>query len=143
MNEFIIWDERYRVFRKLLKIDFELGLYFCIDTVVPFEKGKLVKNIGLKDINGKSIYADCSIVEFEHKYTQRCKKENGIYTLENFHTQKTEILQGYFVWNNDELKYEINILNHDFFICLDFINSMKNFKIIDTIQENKLGLIKA
>lgn len=131
MSGFIVWDKRYRVFRKLLKIDFELGLYFCIDTVVPFEKGELVKDIGLKDINGKSIYVDSSIVEFKMVIN---KKEVDT--------------QGYFSYIKEELRYEF----------YQYFNQRRNFikaylspndgriasefKIIDTIQENKLGLIK-
>lgn len=125
MNEFIIWDERYRVFRKLLKIDFELGLYFCIDKVVPFEKGVLVKNIGLKDINGKSIYADCSIVEFNNSINQN-------------HTYK-----GVFYYLPIEARYMIKVFNKNNFEIW-FYNSDKilNLQIVDTVQQNKLGLIK-
>ena len=125
MNEFIIWDERYRVFRKLLKIDFQLGLYFCIDTVVPFEKGELVKNIGLKDINGKSIYADSSIVEFQW--------------INGFGNVQTD--WGVFKYDIDYLQYLIYEENED--INKSSIKDVLNIKIIDTIQENKLGLIKA
>ena len=104
---------------------------------------ELEKNdIGLKDINGKSIYADCSIVEFEHKYRTRTRTFNGFLNSQSFAKEQCELLQGFFTWNSDKLRYEIDILNHDFFICLDFVSTMKNFKIIDTIQENRLGLIK-
>lgn len=137
MNEFIVWDKTLECFRLSDYVKLENGILKPIG-----EDYTIYKGIGLKDINGKKIYADCSIVEFEHKYKQRAKKQNGIYTLENFHTEKTEILQAFFTWNNEELRYELDILNHDFFVCLDFTSTMKNFKIIDTIQENKLGLIK-
>lgn len=145
MNEFIVWDKRYRVFRKLLKIDFELGLYFCIDTVVPFEKGDLVNDIGLKDIKGKSIYADSSIVEFK-------LKDDVIFA--DFTSAKPTIwneikMIGYFVFNNEDLRYEIDIVDWEKnktksnFVGLYYnLATMSQFKIIDTIQENKLGLIK-
>jgi len=124
MNEFIVWDKRYRVFRKLLKIDFELGLYFCIDTVVPFEKGELVKDIGIKDINGKSIYANSSIVEFEWG-------------------QDRHNIIGYFAFNKEYLSYEIIMLNTQKGKSMCYApHNCFNLKIIDTIQENKLGLIK-
>jgi hypothetical protein len=79
--------------------------------------------IGLNDINNNKIYADSSIVEFtasgSHGYTQ---------------------LKGYFHFLKEDLKYIIKTFTHGSF---DFNKQLyKNFKIIDTIQENKLGLIK-
>lgn len=127
MNDFIVWDKRYKVFRKLLKIDFQLGLYFCIDTVVPFEKGELIKNIDLKDTNGKSIYTDSSIVEMVIKH-----RSSG---------DMTSI--GYFKFNKQYLRYEIIFIDGYMKEKTEFYHGfMSNFKIIDTIQENKLGLIK-
>lgn len=128
MNDFIVWDKRYKVFRKLLKIDFRLGLYFCIDTVVPFEKGELIKNIDLKDINEKSIYADSCIVEFD-----KCSQDGH-----------SEQLKG-FIRESSPMIFQIVILDNDIWNVLywhEFRHSIKNLKIIDTIQENKLGLIK-
>lgn len=101
--------------------------------------------IGKQDINGQEIYADCSIFEFE--LIDKC-------LFDDFTGKKPTILnkinmKGYFVFNNEELRYEIEILDRDKsktksqFICLYFnFETMNNFKIIDTIQENKLGLVK-
>ena len=88
---------------------------------------ELEKNdIGLKDINGKSIYADSSIVEWHHS-------QDNIYN-------------GYFKWNQKELCYEVIIIdsddNYNGIELKFFYLRMNNLKIIDTIQENKLGLIK-
>lgn len=83
------------------------------------------KDIGLKDINGKGICADCSIVEFNN--SQLWNKYIGI-----------------FFYNKDKLCYQIKIIDgnrKDEIIPYDKYCS--DFKIIDTIQENKLGLIKA
>ena len=82
---------------------------------------ELEKNdIGLKDINGKSIYADSSIVEFEHKDKK---------------------LQGFFRYSKMRLSYVIEDLYNDMGEMV-YDGSQNNFKTIDTIQENKLGLMK-
>ena len=88
---------------------------------------ELEKNdIGLKDINGKSIYANSSIVEW-------CHPQGNIYN-------------GYFKWNQKELCYEVITIdsndNYNGIKLKFFYLQMNNLKIIDTIQENKLGLIK-
>ena len=85
---------------------------------------ELEKNdTGLKDINGKSIYADSSIVEF--------KNIGSNYT-------------GYFTFDLVKLCYKIIVLDIKS-VRKEFIfnsNNIENIKIIDTIQQNKLGLIK-
>lgn len=83
------------------------------------------KDIGLNDINDNKIYANCSIVEFNN--SQLWNKHIGI-----------------FFYNKDKLCYQIKIIDgirKDEIIPYDRYCS--DFKIIDTIQENKLGLIKA
>lgn len=89
---------------------------------------ELEKNdIGLKDINGKSIYADSSIVEFDYKYL------SGL----------VEKCIGCFIYDKKQLLYTIKLVGTPSENCIDYLkSSMSNFKIIDTIQENKLGLIK-
>jgi len=86
--------------------------------------------IGKTDINGKKIYADSSIVEFDFR---------------GFGEHKSSRYHGVVVWNSDRCRYDIKTFSHeDEFVfdlgkCTDRID---NIKIIDTIQENKLGLIK-
>ena len=88
-------------------------------------------NTRLKDINSKSIYSESSIFEFEA-------------IVNGFRQQPTtHVLKGSFEFNLDDLRYEINIYNSPLFKCLWYDSQyMSNFKIVDTIQENKLGLIK-
>ena len=85
---------------------------------------ELEKNdIGLKDINGKSIYADSSIVEFKNIGSN---------------------YNGYFTFDIVKLCYKVIVLDIKS-VRKEFIfnsNNIENIKIIDTIQENKLGLIK-
>ncbi len=83
---------------------------------------KLVKEkdyIGKKDINDEKIYADSSIVELEYM---------------------TDKYKGTISYNNDFCCYQIILMDTDDKVSInDFVS---NIKIIDTIQENKLGLIK-
>ena len=150
MNEFIVWDKELEFFGESNKylINCNGDLFFDNnDKYLYNQTDKLVacNYIGLKDINNNKIYADCSIVEFdfEYKSTQPKRLENGLSQSTVYsQIQKTK-LKGWFEYNNEELRYEINILNDSDFICLWYqIGDMRNLKIIDTIQENKLGLIK-
>ena len=123
MNKFIVWDKTLKCFHLDGRVKLENG------TLKPIgEDYTIHNNIGLKDINGKSIYADCSIVEFIAK---RLGKAN------------IKII-GIFKYCNVSLRYNIELLisigDYNLF-AFDNIN-MSQFEIIDTIQENKLGLIK-
>lgn len=150
MNEFIIWDksdDRFWTLEELrgtgeldilVSDDFSIQLInFGIDEIFNPDGAdynqyfrrevdiETFKYIGLKDINGKNIYADCSIVEFNN--SQLWNKHIGI-----------------FFYNKEKLCYQIKIIDgnrKDEIIPYDRYCS--DFKIIDTIQENKLGLIKA
>ena len=93
------------------------------------------KDIGLKDINGKSIYANSSIVEFTNDNNK--KQYQGYFKYDLYH-------QRMFFWflccvrDNKSFGYLGEGLDRvEYLPC-----AMTNFKIIDTIQENKLGLIK-
>lgn len=136
MNDFIVWDdvEKKFIYPKELHgklsvcYDFYNGdLFFgCNGSVDGLSKDEFIflEDIGLKDINGKSIYADCSIVEFEWG-------------------QDRHNIIGYFTFNQEYLSYEIIMLNTQKGKSMCYApHNCFNFKIIDTIQENKLGLIK-
>ena len=129
MNDFINKEKEKEIINQVL--DF----LYCDIPSIPISEyledeikniNKNYKDIGLKDINGKSIYADSSIVEFDYM--------NDIY-------------KGFFYFNKNELMYFIKILSSSFkYADLDgsfpYTNiKICDFKIIDTIQENKLGLI--
>ena len=86
---------------------------------------ELEKNdIGLKDINGKSIYIDSSI----------CKV--------NYFSSSDWISDYcYFSFDTENLRYIVHLINEKEIV--DYESSYFDcFEIIDTIQENKLGLIK-
>ena len=133
MNKFIVWDKTAKEFADNICLDAELlqdGISYSLE--VKEELFELFYPIGLTDINGKSIYADSSIVEFDY-----------LVDIENEIFQKRI---GVFYFEKTFLAYHISFLSGINRIGGNADNynafGIKNFKIIDTIQENKLGLIK-
>lgn len=134
MNDFIVWysDENNQnmfseefTLEQLINQD-HLDIVSDSPLLRNFKVDSINNSIGIKDINGKSIYADCSIVEFE------------------FGTISNKKLKGYFKYSNYTLGYHIvlvNDCNRGRAFRFDAV-LMYDIKIIDTIQENKLGLIK-
>ena len=131
MSGFIVWDAKKRIFidedilkhHYFISSDGKLKFLLYEDMLDCDEWEFAFKNIDLKDINGKSIYADSSIVEF--------KNIGSNYT-------------GYFTFDLVKLCYKIIVLDIKS-VRKEFIfnsNNIENIKIIDTIQQNKLGLIK-
>ena len=120
MKEFIVWDKEDKEWLK----NEDMPICACDgrrELILNADWASFHQYIGKTDINNKKIYAGCSIVELN----------DGMSTM------------GYFTYCDKRLKYVIKVVgdsiveevstdNWDFF----------NFKIIDTIQENKLGLIK-
>lgn len=147
MNEFIIWDGKYKLFLDENFIDTlqdngidyeDDNLYYgdeyyplCImDFIMGYDyephKDRLSKlfYIGLNDINNNKIYTDSSIVEFQW--------------VNGFGNIQTD--WGVFKYDLDYLQYLIYEENED--INKSSIKEVFNIKIIDTVQQNKLGLIK-
>ena len=132
MNEFIVWDEEAEIFIDEAKCILANGTLFRNEKDFANEISddlSMFFSIGLKDINNQKIYADSSIIEFDYM--------NDLY-------------KGYFYFDKKELMYFIKILessfvhfNKDSGSCFAYTNlKICDFKIIDTMQENKLGLIK-
>lgn len=140
MNDFIVWysnninKDKFSIEFTLQELISQDHLDYISDSplLVNYKIDSINDGIGLKDINGKSIYADSSIVEFDY-----------LVDIENEFFQKRI---GIFYFEKTFLAYHISFLtgtnrkggNADNYNAF----GMKNFKIIDTIQENKLGLIK-
>lgn len=136
MNEFIVWDkDNYygedNVFHELerflddglcVAIEKDNGLVIIDYDVQDYCQPKVLNietfnYIGLKDINDKKIYADCSIVEY------------GV--------QKWKV-----IYNVFQMCYELECISNKNFANMRLTGAyMGELKIIDTIQENKLGLI--
>ena len=150
---FIVWDEEKK---KFISSYYNHNLYIAIDgcnEIVEVEHDDVNEEgyvsddkhnntsahqyIGKTDINDKKIYADCSIVEFEYTYINNIVHK----------------VIAYFYFDDKDLAYYMKILNNP--PCfIDSINGdikklqyygiacdCKNFKVVDTIQENKLGLV--
>jgi len=127
MNEFIVWDNVAKVF--LTKDDFisdKITIGF-LEGLIKSKEYEIYYDIRIKDINDKPIYAGCSIVEFE-LYNQTYR---GIFTFD-------KSILSYILKVIDTT--DISIEN-EFEFDYSSISECK-IKIIDTIQENKLGLIK-
>ncbi len=125
MNEFVVWDDYLKEWA--LVPNMPIGEE--TDRLVLLDNGRYAYHqyTGKTDINDNKIYADCSIVEFE------------LYIGDT----ESETLNAYFKYNTDDLRFELIILNNWNYSVLWFNpHKTRNFKIIDTIQENKLGLIK-
>lgn len=119
-QKFIAWDKEKKAFIYLPETgDVELiqdsdfiEFDYCKDQIEIFQ------STGKKDINGKTIYYDSSIVEFE--FTDNF----GVITL-------TGIIE----FCESQMKVFVDVPLHG--ASLEFDNStMSNFKIIGTIQEN-------
>lgn len=82
----------------------------------------IMQYTGKKDKNNKEIYADSTIFKFKY--------------LEELY--KPVELIGSFTFNEEDLRYEIDIYNHDRYIVLNYIGNglFYDFEIIGTIQEN-------
>jgi len=133
IEDFIIWDKLNNQF---LDCDLVNGIVFCngkfsyvsrrgaIHNDLFAEEVEFFSYVGIDDIDMQRVYADCSIVEFEWGQN----KHNII---------------GYFTYNKEYLCYEIIMINAQKGKSMCYApHNCFNIKIIDTIQENKLGLIK-
>lgn len=134
-NEYVIWDTESNRFiygtsnRKNVTKDniYLLQSFFRLidgNHIQPLDG--VHQHIGKTDINDKKIYDDCSIVEFDY-----LKDEVDIKRI------------GYFRFLAYYGCYQIFALdgNNDLMLPLE-VTEIASLKIIDTIQENKLGLIK-
>ena len=135
MNEFIIWDDEDNkfiiwenvVFTKDKDDDFIIIMKEIDPIVSEGRNFKSFNYIGKKDINNNKIYADSSICEIAIKHR----------------TDGNRISIGYFVFNLEYLRHEVVFIDGYMKGKKEFYNGfMYRFKIIDTIQQNKLGLIK-
>ena len=121
MNEFIVWHKLRKEFVHPYR-----NIVFDNDGICENDLCDICNYIGLTDIDCKKIYADCSIVEF--------------YFGNNLEEER--LLTGYFSFNNENLRYQIKDINtkEAIYLWTGYIES--GLTVIDTIQENKLGLIK-
>ena len=131
MCEVAVWDKTLNCFHLDGRVKLENGV------LEPIGKDYTVHQyIGLKDIDDKKIYADSSIISFIYKpigESGTCKDIGFIFFCKKDFMFKINILTRS---DKNGDNYIFNLGN-----CLNNMY-MKEIKIIDTIQENKLNLIK-
>ena len=88
------------------------------------------EDIGIVDTNDKPICANCNIVEFNYYHVEHetFYKVIGYFTYE-FPSYRLKILEA------EIPEYSKDLLSVEY-------QDKRNIKTIDTVQENKLGLIK-
>ena len=119
MNEFIVWDKTLNCFHFDERVKFEDGVLspICKDYT-------LHQYIGLKDINNKKIYANSSICRVNY-----------------FSSSDWISDYCYFSFDDENLRYTVHLINEREIV--DYEGSHFDcIEIVDTIQENKLRLIK-
>lgn len=127
-DQYIVFDDIRKEFTKDVTSFLSFNRNGTINCFNGFGDTKYFQDIGLKDINGKSIYADCSIIEYMIHGVHEFIKLWGVVTYDE--NNCCYVIK---VKNQDNYTYPVgNICSITKF----------NIKIIDTIQENKLGLIK-
>ena len=125
MKEFIVWHTLKKEFVQPYR-----HIVFDDNGIAESDLCTIHNYIGLKDIDNNKIYDDSSIVEFELIINPVCR---------------TVVLnrKGVFKYDKDLCAYIIECIDEDrILIFSTSFKHIKNIKIIDTIQENKLGLIK-
>jgi len=132
MNEFIAWDRKEESFKYSGKdkyyefTPFQGLCKYYTDEVE--DRFTFHKHIGIKDINEKKIYADCSIIEFD---------------FTGFGETESERYKGFIKWNNERYRYDIEVFSHGdkdgdnyIFNLGKCINRIETLKIIGTLQED-------
>jgi len=133
MNEYLVWNKKKKSFSDghwyRIRPDGSLWKLFAGMQVDCSETHTAYKFAGKKDNENEKIYEESSIVDFEWFDTRfkTLQREQG-YFKENRYNKCLEFV------HLDSYKSNINFVQH--------IEAIKSIKIIDTIQENKLGLIK-
>lgn len=147
MNEFIVWDKENNIFfdresnfdKIYSKTDDEMycseemytnWVYYIFGFDILIDNNDRLTSheyIGKTDIDNKKIYADCSIVNIEY-FDYRHKGEIRA--------------TGYFTKNKEKHCLELVTERGERANFIEHISWVRSLKIIDTIQENKLGLIK-
>lgn len=138
-TEYTLWDNTNNIFfngvtskRKIL-LTSSFGLWDIKNEDSPNDVFYFPYTGRKDNFSGKKIYENSSIFEFDYE---------EIYGDIN----KIKMV-GYFEYRIDEMRYEVNILNsskdkHLYTSLWWDYERMTNLKVIDTIQQNKLGLIK-
>lgn len=125
MDEFIVWDDKIKKFLEPMTIE-QLAISKPIKDKFTMVNWTICKYIGKKDINGKKIYADSSIVKVCDKNSKFDEDICKIIYCKNICAYLLCSL------NFEDDHYEP--------IKADYRNTY--YEVVGTIQESKLGLMK-
>lgn len=123
MHNFIEWDNEKKVFC-VPKGGCMLDINEWFETYIGSERFSIHEYIGKIDADNKRIFANSSIVEIGFSWQESKDRIKGFFDYD-------KAALGYVIWDlekNDYIDYDVT--------------KMQYFKIIDTVQENKLGLVK-
>ena len=115
MNEFIVWDKVSKKFTDRICLDANLirnGISYSLK--VEEELFELFYPVGLTDINGKKIYADCSVVELVDS------ESRGVFFFDE------KYLKFKFAFNGDKTTS----------LGMESFEKTVQFRVIGTLQEN-------
>lgn len=122
MNEFIVWDNDTNKFVDdidTVRYSWSSNFREIIEAVENHHS--IFPYIGKKDINGKKIYTDSSIVKFDKIFAG-----GG---------NRIAQLKGCFFYSKEDLRYRIRT-EHSGIIDYDY-KMIKNLKVIGTLQQDK------
>lgn len=135
MNDFIVYGRNLKQF---IEEDYMFFLNSNGNLCAQLKNGQMVsdgdteafKYIGKKDTNRNKIYENSSIVEIKLHESDSLKYHNPL-------------IRGYFIYDIEKCCYSIQSIMCNKVFAFHAIPFYDYIKIIDTIQENKLGLISA
>lgn len=131
-NKFIVWDKFHKNFIEDLYFDKAISINEALEENEDYSFHQYL----LDDTTGNKIYVNCSIISFVYRPIGEIKTARDC---------------GFIFFCEKDFMYKINILtksdkngNNFIFNLGSSLNKMymKEIKVIDTIQENKLGLMK-
>lgn len=120
--KFRVWDIHHNKMLDDLNFDKAVSLNEALKSNEDFI---ILEYTGLQDMNNKKIYADSSI----------CRV--------NYFGNHLDLINAYcyFYFDTENLRYTVRFINERQIVDYES-SSFDSIEIVDTLQENKLGLIK-
>jgi len=122
MNEYIEWDKKNKRFC-FPKCGCGITINEWFEFYEKSENFSIHQCIKMRDVNNQPIYEKCSIVSIGYSWQE-----------------PEEQVKGFFKYDHRELAYLIYDIEKKEYVRFD-ISKMQYIEVVDTVQENKLGLI--